>query len=475
MRGNFDSDFYRDGNRYDVPAAVAALVLTALLHVGVYCVVPDEFAHAAPESDDGELKLEILPPKLENRKPEFIEANPFGNDAVPDSPDAPESFKDQRAADEIPDPASKSRKPFVVGENTDSQKIVSGTSSDDDKYSPESVMQTLERPLERPAQPDEASAQQSGGGSPAAPQKSAEQSAQAQTAQGDAQTSARSESEASEQGGSSSGNPPENGGAQSGENAAEPAQPTDAPKAEQSDSDADEKTPDDPDAFLKISKKPLSEKTAAKDSGKSDAAKSDARTDASKPDKSGGGNAAPQGAGNAQKKGAGKPSPSQPPAQTSATPPTPQASQTPAPTPAEEPLPAPRPRPTLSMKIPAGPLADNPTHASARGTVACDSRFSEFGAYQQRMIEAISRQWNLLASKYDLGTAVGTIVVAEYYLNSLGELTKFNIVFSNSTNTGSGLCEQSILTTAPYGEWTREMVAAFGNQEQSVRITFHYR
>ena len=156
MRGNFDSDFYRDGNRYDVPAALAALVLTALLHVGAYCVVPDEFAHAAPESDDGELKLEILPPKLENRKPEFIEANPFGNDAVPDSPDAPESFKDQRAADEIPDPASKSRKPFVVGENTDSQKIVSGTSSDDDKYSPESVMQTLERPLERPAQPDEA-------------------------------------------------------------------------------------------------------------------------------------------------------------------------------------------------------------------------------------------------------------------------------------------------------------------------------
>ena len=146
MRGNFDSDFYRDGNRYDVPAALAALVLTALLHVGAYCVVPDEFAHAAPESDDGELKLEILPPKLENRKPEFIEANPFGNDAVPDSPDAPESFKDQRAADEIPDPASKSRKPFVVGENTDSQKIVSCTSSDDDKYSPESVMQTLARP-----------------------------------------------------------------------------------------------------------------------------------------------------------------------------------------------------------------------------------------------------------------------------------------------------------------------------------------
>ena len=129
----------------------------------------------------------------------------------------------------------------------------------------------------------------------------------------------------------------------------------------------------------------------------------------------------------------------------------------------------------LSMRIPAGPLADNRVHASTRGTVACDSKFSEFGAYQQRMLEAISRQCNLLASKYDLGTAVGTAVVIEFYLNSSGELSKFNILFSSSTNTGSGLCEQSILTTAPYGEWTQEMVNTFGNQDQSVRITFHYR
>ncbi|MBQ6533746.1 MAG: hypothetical protein IJI37_01120, partial [Opitutales bacterium] len=138
-------------------------------------------------------------------------------------------------------------------------------------------------------------------------------------------------------------------------------------------------------------------------------------------------------------------------------------------------LPAPRPRPTLSMKIPAGPLADNRSHASSRGVVACDSRFSEFGAYQQRMIEAIARQWNLLASKYDLGTAVGTIVAVEFYLNTSGELSKFKILFSTSTNTGTGLCEQSILTTAPYGEWTQEMVNAFGGQDQSVKITFHYR
>ena len=127
------------------------------------------------------------------------------------------------------------------------------------------------------------------------------------------------------------------------------------------------------------------------------------------------------------------------------------------------------------MKIPAGPLADNRTRASSQGTVAVDSRFSEFGAYQQRMIEAISRQWNLLGSAYDLNTAVNTIVVVEYPLNKNGELTAISTPFSNSTNTGRGLCEQSILTTAPYGEWTRDMIAALGEQDQQVRITFHYR
>ena len=91
------------------------------------------------------------------------------------------------------------------------------------------------------------------------------------------------------------------------------------------------------------------------------------------------------------------------------------------------------------------------------------------------MLEAISRQWNLLASKYDLGTAVGTMVIIEYYLNTMGELSKFKILHTTSTNTGTGLCEQSILTTAPYGEWTQEMVNTFGGQDQSVRITFHYR
>lgn len=142
---------------------------------------------------------------------------------------------------------------------------------------------------------------------------------------------------------------------------------------------------------------------------------------------------------------------------------------------AKQNLPTPKARPSLSMKIPPGPLADNRIHANSTGTVAVDSRFSEFGAYQQRMIEAISRQWHLLASQYDLGNCVNTHVVIEFYLNSKGELTSIKTMYNTSSDIGKTLCEQSIVSTAPYGIWTEEMVKVFGGKDQLVRFTFFYR
>ena len=453
MQDDIDRDFYYNANRADYASVAAALILTLLVHIGVYCALPDEFVRIASRDEAGdELKIEILPPKLENRKPEFIEANPFGNNEKPESANPPESFKDQRAADELPDPASKSPRPFVKGETKDSQKIVSGTSSEDDAMSPNSVLETLKRPLVQPAQASEVSDIRSSERSQPPP---AGNSAQA----GDSSAPASAESV--------------NAGGQT---------QSDSPKQEKREEDsaaAGGKTPrkfdsENADTFLSVSKKDgesfggdaQEKKNAAAAGGKtSQALGAPKKTEksvseiAKVPRQASKGRAEPQ------------PQQEQPRPQQEERQP-----QPPKPEPQQiDDIPAPRPRPTLSMRIPAGPLADNPVHASTRGTVACDSRFSEFGAYQQRMLEAISRQWNLLASKYDLNTAVGTVVVIEFYLDRSGSLSKFNVLYTNSTNTGSGLCEQSILTTAPYGEWTQEMLNTFGNQDQSVRITFHYR
>lgn len=406
-------DIYSIGKSADKTAAAIALVITLLVHLGLYFAAPSAFLNfsAAPKSEpDGELKLEILPPKIAKKIPDFVEANPFANTEKPASPDAPESFTDQRAADILPDPSSKSKMPYVEGEIKDGRKIVEGTSSPEDALNPQAPLETLERPLEQPAQVSEVE-------TPAQSQTAATvqqpQAAQTPQAQPEAETSERYDI-----------------GAKSS------PLPTAA--------NAEEKVPNaNPDGA----------------DGKTKTAQTNAGKISETP---------------AQKQAQAKENSAQNQTQTPDEKQTAQNADTPTP-PTDESLPAPKPRPYLSMKIPAGPLADNRTRACTNGAVAVKSRFSEFGAYQQRMIEAISRQWDLLGSAYDLNTAVNTIVVVEYSLNKNGELTAISTPFSNSTNTGRGLCEQSILTTAPYGEWTRDMIAALGEQDQQVRITFHYR
>lgn len=137
-------------------------------------------------------------------------------------------------------------------------------------------------------------------------------------------------------------------------------------------------------------------------------------------------------------------------------------------------LPKPQARRRISMKTPAGPIRASNTDANAVGALAVNSRFSEFGAYQQRMIEAVSRQWYLLGSRYDLASSRKTNVIIEFKLNPKGEITSFKTIFNSSTQTGKSLCEQAILSTAPYGEWSEEMIVTFGSQDQTVTFSFFY-
>ena len=137
-----------DAAKPDALAIAAAFILSILFHLGIYYAVPAEFEHIKDRRKNDELKLEILPPKITKKLPEYVEANPYANQLEP-QPDSPESFTNQRAADELPEPTSKSKKPYVEGEIKDGNKIVSGTSSETDAMSPESVLDTLKRPLEQ--------------------------------------------------------------------------------------------------------------------------------------------------------------------------------------------------------------------------------------------------------------------------------------------------------------------------------------
>lgn len=415
MAGNTrEVDIYESGRAEDKIAALSGIAAALLLHALVYFAAPDRFAEYETATRGGdELKLEILPPEISKRPPEFVEANPFANTEKPNSPDAPDSFTDQRASDIIPDPSSKSKMPYVEGEIKDGKKIVEGTSSPEDILNPQQPFQTLQRPLEQPARVSEF------------PKPvPAVSSTEGESGADSAEKSSQSE-------GTKIGAEGEKDGLPKSETSGEKnALPTDKPD---DTSLADEKFAPSGGGEQTINTSSAPPKKSAADGG-AEAAENGSRIPAQEQ---------PQ------------PAPDTPPT--------------------DESLPAPKPRPYLSMRIPAGPLADNRSRASNQGTIAVDSRFSEFGAYQQRMIEAISRQWNLLGSQYDLNTAVNTMVVIEYSLDKSGNLVSISVLYSNSTNTGRGLCEQSILTTAPYGEWTREMISVLGDSNQDVRITFHYR
>ena len=385
----------------DIAAFAIAAAAAAAFHAAVVCALPAKWNFSPREKV--QTAIEILPPEISRKTPEFVEANPYANSLKPDSK-APESFKNQRAADEIADKTSASPRPFVKGEDKKYKKIVAGTSDELDRLDPSRVQRVLERPLADPsaqqaaAQSSQAKPAQAAKAQSSGAEESPKASARAQAA---ADKAARPSLQPAE------GKAQERRLAQSGIKTMAKPDKIDAAVAQ-----------NDPEAIVvpEISQTKTEKPKPAEKTAKADAAQ-----------------AAPQPAAQARE-----------PAQSAA-------------------IPAPRQRPRLSMKIPAGPLMDNNRAASQTGLVAVDSRFSEFGAYQQRMIEAISRQWNLLGRKYDLSAEMGSHVFIEFSLNTEGELVNFRVSGSSASNIGTGLCEQSILSTAPYGVWTQEMVNTLGS------------
>lgn len=137
--------------------------------------------------------------------------------------------------------------------------------------------------------------------------------------------------------------------------------------------------------------------------------------------------------------------------------------------------PEPQPRPRLQPRVTPGPVMRSPSAAGRMGLLAIDARFSEFGAYQQRMIEAISHQWNLLGRNLTfLSADIGTHVVVSFVLHSDGNVSEFQTLHTTSSRAATLLVQDAVMSPAPFGLWTEDMVRVLG-ESQSIRITFFYR
>ena len=134
--------------------------------------------------------------------------------------------------------------------------------------------------------------------------------------------------------------------------------------------------------------------------------------------------------------------------------------------------PTPRPRPRLP-KVAPGPVRNHLPGVSRTGRIAVDAKFSEFGEYMERLIEAVSARWNSLANEATVDER-RTKAVIKFVLDKNGYIRDMeNMPGTTSKFLGIYMARTAVEDGAPYGPWTPEMVEVFGDDEE-VTFSFHY-
>lgn len=139
--------------------------------------------------------------------------------------------------------------------------------------------------------------------------------------------------------------------------------------------------------------------------------------------------------------------------------------------------PRPQARPRLNfIQSTSGPIKMQQGASSRVGAIAVDAKFDKFGAYLQRMIEAIDLQWQLMVrqSLQTVMAEMGSRVVVQYTINQDGEVVHMEVLFSSASRTATAICVDAIQSRAPFGVWTEEMVRTLGTS-QKVTITYYFR
>lgn len=106
------------------------------------------------------------------------------------------------------------------------------------------------------------------------------------------------------------------------------------------------------------------------------------------------------------------------------------------------------------------------------GSVSLDAKFSEFGEYTQRMLEAIQAAWYVTCERSAVH-ARGSVVVS-FTLCADGSIKSSKVLQSSASELATYACRDAIESRAPYEAWGEKMIRLFG-EEQTTTLTFYYR
>ena len=120
-----------------------------------------------------------------------------------------------------------------------------------------------------------------------------------------------------------------------------------------------------------------------------------------------------------------------------------------------------------------GILLKNNVGVNRAGAIAVDAKFSNYGDYSQRMMEAIQSSWWALIDRARFESVSRGSVVVRFNLCRDGSVVNAEILHSDVAQVMALACKDAVMAPAPFDHWREDMVALFGN-EQTVTITFHY-
>jgi len=135
----------------------------------------------------------------------------------------------------------------------------------------------------------------------------------------------------------------------------------------------------------------------------------------------------------------------------------------------------PQPRPTLRKAGVPAPLLLSEKGSAPQGMIAADAKFSQFGQYEQQMLEAIVYQWHMLANRLTFSSQdINSVVVLSFNLDKAGNVSNVTIETSTASSMATLICKDAVQSRAPYGPWPPDMIKILGDQ-QHIRFTFHYQ
>ena len=141
--------------------------------------------------------------------------------------------------------------------------------------------------------------------------------------------------------------------------------------------------------------------------------------------------------------------------------------------PAPTPVDPERPRASIPSGT-AGLLLRNSVGVNRAGAVAIDARFSQYGDYTQRMLEAIQSSWWSIIERSQFESIQRGRVTVRFRLHRDGTVTDATILSNEVTRVMSLACKDAVMAPAPYDIWRADMVALYGESD-IVTINFYYR